>query len=584
MKDYYQILEVPLDASAEKIKEQYRFLVHAWHPDKFPNPDQKAKAQEKIQAINAAYKILSDPAQRQRYDREQAAARLSQEASQRQRALAEFERQQQERNRADYEQKERAEQARQQAAHEQWQKEQAKATPQTQAPQPRPQKTSRRASAAAEKRRRLFWGIALVVGVVGALGLWVLYSPNFATPSITLSPTPQTETPASTVGPTADLASSVPPNTPVKLTPQIVLATKTPTAIRAPSTAKVSAIYVGTDTTCALRADRQVQCWGLKIFEPSGQGSVTGYEPPKALAWGTEVTSIAIAPYHLCVLTAQGGVMCGGYDFGLGNLTGPEFEAKTVQAFASDNVAIGASPDEAGPTCALSQAGSVKCLVGIGGSAQPISGFTSIQALAVGGLHVCGLTTTSGVKCWGSNTHGELGNGTTARRRSTVAVDVLGLEQGVRAIAAGKDHTCALTADGQVKCWGSNAHGQLGDGSIIDQNIPVTVKGLTNVTAIAAGAWHTCALTATGGVKCWGENSDGRLGDGTTINHNTLVDVAGLSKGIVAIAAGGGGHTCALTAQGGVKCWGESLYGEVGDGSPSSSWVTLPVDVVGLNP
>jgi alpha-tubulin suppressor-like RCC1 family protein len=158
----------------------------------------------------------------------------------------------------------------------------------------------------------------------------------------------------------------------------------------------------------------------------------------------------------------------------------------------------------------------------------------------------------------------------------------------VVAISAARsaNSACALLESGEVKCWGSNSYGQLGNAEVPiaapGSLEPVAVSSLAGASAIAVGEWNGCALVGGGAVKCWGDNTTGQLGNGSTTGAIanwlgwTAEDVAGLT-GVSAISAASW-HTCALVRGKGVKCWGANTYGDLGDGTTIERHT--PVDVV----
>lgn len=206
-------------------------------------------------------------------------------------------------------------------------------------------------------------------------------------------------------------------------------------------------------------------------------------------------------------------------------------------------------------------------------------GRLSGTAMSGGQDHTCAITPKGALVCWGLNTYGQLGNGTFTN--SSIPVAVTGLESGVVAVSAGINHTCAVSADGVAKCWGYNGSGRLGDGTEVTRAIPTAVSGLVGASTISAGGEHTCVVTASGGAKCWGVNNNGELGHiGPSVSLSP-VDVTGLTAGVVDIKASLD-HTCALTTDGGVKCWGFTGSGRLGNGGSGNFNSPLPQSVVGL--
>jgi len=185
--------------------------------------------------------------------------------------------------------------------------------------------------------------------------------------------------------------------------------------------------------------------------------------------------------------------------------------------------------------------------------------------MALGGLH--SLVVVEGrVHAWGANNSGQLGDGTTIDRNTPVQVSQASGMVGVIAVAAGAEHSLALDSNGDIWAWGRNAVGQLGDGGNADRSLPVRLAGVFSgiITDIDAGGSHSMALDSKGDVWSWGGNNYGQLGDGSMIDRNVPVPLVGLAPpGVKAISAGVG-HSLVLDARGVIYSWGLNNRGQLG--------------------
>jgi alpha-tubulin suppressor-like RCC1 family protein len=230
-------------------------------------------------------------------------------------------------------------------------------------------------------------------------------------------------------------------------------------------------------------------------------------------------------------------------------------------------------------------AGTNTCQTGLTCTAGSCVG--CVAALAVGYAHACALRTDGSVACWGANDHGQIGNGASGGpvAVATPVVDDHGVPlAGIRAIAVGDNHSCALRPDKTVVCWGDDSTGQLGGGDSSTASVNPVPKpaALTTIAAIAAGARHTCAALDDASVWCWGGNEEGQLGTAPsqgTSSPTEVVDKSGAPIFAASLTAGAT-HTCAVGRDHRLVCWGTDTAGELGDGTSAAT--SLPVAAASL--
>ncbi len=326
----------------------------------------------------------------------------------------------------------------------------------------------------------------------------------------------------------------------------------------------------------------------INVYGSSGYGRTDTWPVFTQANPGAAASQISLGRNHACALTLAGGLKCWGEN-SFGQVGAGVFSSLltpiSVKGLESDVYQVKAGANH---TCAVTSGGAAKCWgfnnkgqLGDGSTSNratpvKVSGLGSgVLAISAGKAHTCALTTDGLVKCWGANQFGQLGTGNTTN--SLVPQKVVGLD-GVISVAAGSNFTCALTNNGQVKCWGSNSYKTLGSTPGGYSSLPVQIGALSSsIEAISAGYAHVCAITGNGEGWCWGSNAYGALADGSNATDRaTPVQVEGFLNDIISFAAGNQ-HNCAVTSSGALKCWGWNWAGQVGDGTNTDRGLPVPV-------
>ena len=307
----------------------------------------------------------------------------------------------------------------------------------------------------------------------------------------------------------------------------------------------VVVISAGYNHTCALVTDGTIRCWGENTSGQLGDGTTTQRLTPVPVTGITTAVALSAGYSHTCALLADGALRCWG-----AGTSGQLGDGTTAQRLTPVPVMTGT----------------------IDGFGNPIA-LSGVTNVSVSSSHTCAIMSDGTAKCWGDNSYGKLGDGTTSSKSYPTAVSGL---SSVSMVSAGPNFSCARLSNSTVKCWGYNYYGSLGDGTNTNSTTPVAVTGLTTATSVNTGDYHACARLSDDTVKCWGYNAYGQLGDNTTTQRTTPVAVAGLST--AASVNAGASHTCARLSDDTVKCWGRNYYGQLGDNTTTQR--ITPVTVV----
>ena len=325
-------------------------------------------------------------------------------------------------------------------------------------------------------------------------------------------------------------------------------------------------VSAGSNHTCGVTLSGVAYCWGSNSSGQLGNGTTTNSPTPVPVSGGLSFASVS----------AGGNQTCGVISFDLVSELGGVVYCWGDNS--SGQLGNGSTTNSAVPI--LVQGGLL---------------FKGLQfpSVSVGGKHVCGENGGSFAYCWGDNSFGQLGNGTMTN--STIPVAVVAVGSDGQQISAGSTHTCSIQLSpgfnqpGPAACWGDNSSGQFGNGTTTSSNVPVSTFWSENPGILSAGTLYTCTTDLNGGAVCSGNNTYGQLGNGSTTNSSSPVAISTLLtfrpvpllSHLYAMSAGGD-HACTLIQSDlddsqSANCWGNNGSGQLGNGTTSISTTVVPV-------